>query len=97
MDMGGGGEYLANTHCKKAHSYNLSLPSMLSYSLTLCLRNITLTNLLIGSHSALLSQWSRPSDPQSLSLFPHGKMQSLPVADEQVNDSVVCPTGNKVD
>lgn len=44
------------THCKKVHSYNLSLPSTLSYSLALCLSSITLITLLIGSCNALLSQ-----------------------------------------
>ena len=36
----------------------------------LCLSSITLITLLIGSHNTLLSQPSRPSDPQSLSVVP---------------------------
>lgn len=48
---------------------SLCLPLSLLH-FPLCLSSITLNTLLIGSRNALLSQPSRPSDPQSLSLVP---------------------------
>lgn len=80
---------------ERSTSFTIFLPPTLSYCLTLCLSGITLINLLIGSCNAPLSQLSRPSDPQSLSLvLPHSYRFLLRSRSLIAYHS---PTGNKMD